>query len=306
VERVLVRPGDQVKPGDLLIELDSRQLKSRLEQARQELESARAARNQAEQSIDAAKAAFVNAESTYQRIKKLYEEKAVAEQALDQAESEYLQSKAALERARNGLNRAKAQVEQARNAVEEARIALDYTSIQATEDGEVARRMAEPGDLAFPGKPLLYLQTGESLRLEASVREGVIGRIRRGDELEVLITALGESVTGTVDEIVPSADPQTRTFLVKVMLPPLPGLYPGMFGRLLIPMDERAVVAVDRKALRRVGQLTTVVVKTDEPPGWRSLYVQTGDRLGPTGSSDKVEILSGLDGGEAVAVGGLY
>ncbi|MFW5837466.1 MAG: efflux RND transporter periplasmic adaptor subunit, partial [Desulfovibrionaceae bacterium] len=245
-------------------------------------------------------------ESTYKRIKKLYDEKVVAEQTLDQTESEYLQSKAALQRARNGLNRAKAQVRQAENAVEEAQIALSYTSIKATEDAEVARRMVEPGDLAFPGKALLYLQTGESLRLEASVREGVIGRVQRGDKLPVLVSPLGESVQGRVDEIVPSADPATRTFLVKVVLPSLPGMYPGMFGRLLIPLGEQDVVAVDREALRRVGQLTTAVVRLGEDEGWRSLYVQTGGPLGPMDESNLVEVLAGLDGNETVAVGGVF
>lgn len=306
VERVLVRPGDKVKKGDLLIVLDNRELKSRLEQARRGMESAEAAREQARQTIDAAKAAFANSESTYRRIKTLFSEKAVAEQALDQAEADYLQTKAALARARNGLARAEALVEQARNAEEEARINLGYASIMATEDAEVARRMVEPGDMAFPNKPLLDLQTGESLRLEASVREGVIGRIKRGDALPVLITALGERTEGTVDEIAPSGDPTTRTFLVKVTLPASPGLYPGMFGRLLIPLGQKPAVVVERDALRQVGQLTTVVVKTNGPEGWRAVYVRTGEDESLRGGGSLVEILAGLDGNETVAVGGVF
>jgi RND family efflux transporter MFP subunit len=306
VEQVFVRPGDKVKAGDLLVKLDSRELKSRLEQARKGMESAAAAREQARQSIDAAKATFANAASTYKRIKILFSEKAVAEQELDRAEAEYLQTKAALARSRNGLARTEALVEQARNAEEEARINLDYTSIRATEDAEVARRMVEPGDMAIPGKALLYLQTGESLRLEASVREGVIGRIKRGEKLPVLITVLGRRTEGTVDEIVPSGDPATRTFLVKVALPASPGLYPGMFGRLLIPLGEKPAVVVERDALRRVGQLTAVVVETDGAEGWRSVYVRTGEDA-PFGSEgDMVEILAGLDGNETVAVGGVF
>ena len=163
----------------------------------------------------------------------------------------------------------------------------------------MAQRHVEPGDLAFPGKALLYLQTRGSLRLEALVREGLINRVRPGTELVVEIAALEQSVTGVVEEIVPSGDPRTRTFVVKVGMPPLSGAYPGMFGRLLVPLDARETVLVPLAAVRRTGQVETVEVLDTrlEPPVWRPVYVKTGRVLG-----DRVEILSGRGGGEAVAL----
>lgn len=299
VAAVNVRPGEPVHKGDLLVLLDGRELKTQLEQAQQALESSIAQREQAGRSIDAAQAAFDKAASQYRRIKALFEQKAIAADELDQSESGYLQAEAALQRAKQGLTGAEATVQQARKKVEQSEIALTYTEIRAHEDGEVAQRHVEPGDLAFPGKALLYLQTSGSLRLEALVREGLINRVRPGTELVVEIAALEQSVTGVVEEIVPSGDPRTRTFVVKVGLPPLSGAYPGMFGRLLVPLDARETVLVPLAAVRRTGQVETVEVLDTrlEPPVWRPVYVKTGRVLG-----DQVEILSGLGGGEAVAL----
>jgi RND family efflux transporter MFP subunit len=296
VQRVLVRAGDSVKKGQTLIVLDDRRLQTQLEQARQALSSARAGREQARQNIQSAQAAFENAQARYKRIMALWQDRAVAEQEKDQAEAQYLQAQAALQQAKDGLNAAQAQVRQAQKKVEEAQIGLDYATIQAHEDGEVVERLADPGDLAFPGKPLLRMQTSGNLRLEALVREGLIGQVRVGRELPVVVAALDARVQGVVEEVVPSADPTTRTFQVKVGLPPMADAYPGMFGRLLISMGERAAVLAPARALRSVGQLDTVYVQ--DPDGrWRHVYVKTGQARG-----DMVEILSGLSGNETLGL----
>lgn len=82
---------------------------------------------------------------------------------------------------------------------------------------------------------------------------------------------------------------------MKVGLPALPGVYPGMFGRLLAPAGERQAVLVPASALRRVGQLETVAVR--EAGGWRSVYVKAG-----AARDGKVEILAGLFGNETVGL----
>jgi len=98
-----------------------------------------------------------------------------------------------------------------------------------------------------------------------------------------------------VTEIVPAADPATRTFVVKVSLPAGQGLYPGMFGRLLVPVGSRAAVLVPAAAVSRVGQLEMVLVKQDGR--WQKAMVTTGRRQG-----DMLEALSGLRGGETVLI----
>ena len=297
VLEVRARPGDRVEAGDLLIVLDGSQSQSRLDQSRQGLQSAGARERQAEQAVLSARAVLNEAEAAYKRTRTYFASEAATAQDLERAESAFLQARAGLERAEQGLQEAEAGVRQAGKAVEESRIALDYSRIEAPEAGEVARRLTEPGDLAWPGKTLLVLQTRGALRLESMVREGLINRIVVGASMEVSVDVKERTYQGVVEEIVPSADPVTRTFLVKVGLPGADGLYPGMFGRLVIPVSERRVVTAPRQAVTRVGQLEMVTVGTGDR--WERVFVKTGRVIG-----DRVEILSGLRGDEPLALKG--
>ena len=202
-----------------------------------------------------------------------------------------------MRQARESLKEAQAGIRQAEKAMEGARIVQDYTIIKSDAGGEVVERLAEPGDMAFPGKPLVLLQTRGALRLEALVPEGIIDRVKTGETLKTVITAMDLTLEGTVAEIVPSADPATRSFLVKLDLPETRGLYPGMFGRLLIPVEKVSVVWIPVTGLQRVGQLEMVTARLNDR--WTRIYVTTG-RV----RDDRVEILSGLDGGEMIAVPG--
>jgi RND family efflux transporter MFP subunit len=294
---ISVRPGEKVSIGQILIVLDGRELQARLDQSQQGLLSSKARREQARQAVKAARARRDQAQSAYKRVKIYFESEAATSQDFERAEANFLQARAGLKQAEDGLREARAGVKQAEKVVEQARIGLDYAQIKAPEEGEVVRRLAEPGDLAWPGKSILTLQTRGSLRLEAVVREGLIQRIKTGARLEVMISAIEKKLHGRVDEVVPSADPMTRTFLVKVNLPQDPDLYPGMFGRLLVPLDEEAVVTVPKTAVTRIGQLEMVSVK--ENGRWRQIYVRTGRDI----DGNWCEVLSGLQGGELVALG---
>jgi len=297
---IRVRPGERVTKGKLLVVLDSRELQSRLDQARQGLSSARARQEQAKQGVRAARAVLDQAESDYKRIKSFFESEAATAQDLEKAESAYLQAKAGLKQAEDVLKEAGAGAIQAEKVIEQNQISLGYTRILAPEEGEVVKRLAEPGDLAWPGKPLVVLQTRGALRLQALVREGLIKRISPGEVFNVAVDALDTVLEGTVEEIIPSADPQTRTFLVKVGLPGHEGLFPGMFGRLIVPVEKREVVVIPKNALTRIGQLEVVTVK--ENGKWQQIFVRTGRNIG----NDALEILSGLKGGEMLALRGSH
>ena len=292
---VMATPGETVEKDEILVILDSRQLSSRLGQAREGLKSAISGKEQALQSVAAAEAAFDRAESDYRRHQTYYESQAATEQQLEEARSAYLRAEAELKRAREGLKSADAGIGKARQVVREAEIALGYTELRAPEKAEVLKRLADPGDLALPGKPLLLLQTKGGLRLEAYIREGLIGKVKLGDSLPLEIKAVEKKIDAVVEEIVPYADPQTRTFIVKAALPVGAGLYPGMFGKLLIPVQERSAVLVPEEAIRKVGQME--IVKARVEGGWQSRFIKTGKKIG-----DKIEVLSGLSGKETVAV----
>ena len=290
---VKVKPGDVVKKGSLIVSIDSRQLKSKMEQAKQALKTAEAGKAQAHQATVGAGAALKQASTEFKRIKTYFDSQAATAQDLEKAESAYLQAKAGFQRAKDGQKAAQAKTLQAEAVVREAAIALGFTKIVAPEDGVVLKRFVEAGDLALPGKPLVALRTSGAFRLEAYVREGLITKGSPGSKLKVSIETLGKTVDALVEEIVPYADPSSRTFLVKASIPHIDGLYPGMFGKLLIPVKTRDVVVVPHDAVRQVGQLELLFVKQNEK--WSSVYVKTGVRIG-----QDVEILSGLNGGETI------
>jgi len=291
---VQVKSGDQVAQGDLLVALDARQMESRMGQAKQALKTAEAGREQARHAVDAARASLKQAQANYNRIKGYYDNQAATAQELENAEAGFRQAQAGVKKAKEGLAAAEAGVLQAREVLNESKISLAYTRILAPENGFVLKRLVEPGDLALPGKPLITLRTSGALRLEAYVREGLISKVAAGSRLDVEIETLHQVAPAVVEEIVPYADPNSRTFLVKAALPPIENLFPGMFGTLKIPVGRHRVVSTPWKAVRRVGQLELITVKTDG--GWETRHVKTGSRL-PNGD---VEILSGLNGDETV------
>lgn len=292
---VYVRPGSKVKKGQALIVLDDRQFNSRLAQARQALQSAIAQKEEAGHAVNAAEAAYKQALAAFERTKKYFDSQAATSQDLENAESAHDQAKSGVKRARKALSAAKSGIRQAEEVVKEAQIALDYTTIRAQQDGEILQRMIEPGDLALPGKPLIVLQTAGTLRLEAYVREGLIGKVKLGNQLMVEITTLNKHVKAIVEEIVPYADPQTRTFLVKASLPAIHGLYAGMYGKLLIPAETHSVVMIPEKACQKIGQLEIVIVQDKDR--WKTRYIKTGRRI-----DDKFEVLSGLMGNEWIGI----
>ncbi|MFO7838153.1 MAG: efflux RND transporter periplasmic adaptor subunit [Desulfosalsimonadaceae bacterium] len=297
VAAVEVDAGDRVEKGKILVSLDDRQMQARLAQARQSENTALARKEEARQRVDAANAAFTEAKSAYKRVKNFYAEKAATEEDLEQARSRFLQSKAALNRSKESFTAASAGADMAKDAIREAEIALSYTKIEAPASGKVLKRLVDPGDMAMPGKPLLLLRTSGGLRLEAHVRESLIDKVEPGAVLSADLQTLDRTVRAKVEELIPYADPQTRSFLVKARLPEIPGLYPGMYGKLLIPYMQSDVVLIPERAVYRVGQLELVLTKT--PEGFKRRYIKTGNTYG-----DKLEVLAGLKGSETVKLRG--
>lgn len=265
IVEVSVDAGTNVEAGLPLARIDDQEFKARLEQARSALRAAEAGRDQANTHHD--------------RTKKLLAVNAATEEQLEVALL--------------GARQARANVDSARQRLREAEIAHEHTRVTSPIGGVVDQRLVDPGDLALPGKALFVIHHPEDLRLEASVREGAIDRIQMGQKVAVELVAADQSVMGIVSEIVPSADSVTRSFQVKVTLPPAQGVYPGMFGKLGIPIGERDTILLPRAAIIRVGQLTTVQVKVNDR--WERRYVSLGEE-----TDGEVEVLAGISAGEIV------
>ncbi len=270
IEEVRVSAGDDVAAGDLLLTLDARDLRARVAQVRETVKAAQVQRDLATRELDRADELLKRGVGTRQRY--------------DQALSTLRVSEAEVARLRQSLS--------------EAETALSYTQIQAPVAGRVIDRLAEPGDTVAPGQPLLRLYDPTALRVEVPVRESLAVRLNVGDALRVEVSALAETMTGPIDEIVPFAESGARTLLVKVRMPSDTRLYAGLYARVAIPAGERARILVPAEAVTRIGQLEFVTAIEDTGAARR--MVTSGERL----DDGRLDILSGLSAGERVVVGG--
>jgi RND family efflux transporter MFP subunit len=185
----------------------------------------------------------------------------------------------------------------AKGAVAEAKAMMSYVEIMAPFDGVVTKKWADVGDLAAPGKPLLEMEETGGLRLEADVPEAVIGRLTLGDKLGVRVSGVSNELEGVVSEIAPSADSNSRTFLVKFDLLATAGLRAGQFGRVAVPVGETSALHAPASAVVQRGQMELVFVVVNGRAQLR--IIKTGKRIG-----DEVELVSGVDAGEQVVVDG--
>lgn len=163
--------------------------------------------------------------------------------------------------------------------------------------GVITSKITSVGDTALPGQPLLVLEARSALRLEAQVPETTGERLAIGDALPVRIEGLDRDLEGRLAEIQPASDATTRTRLFKIDLPDTPGLRSGRFGRVLIADGQSIAVTVPLEAVIHRGQLETVFVVDSGVARLR--LVRSGRDHG-----GRVEISSGLSGGELVALVG--
>lgn len=196
---------------------------------------------------------------------------------------------------RQEFDAAEARSKVADAAVTEAETMLAYASVTAPFDGVVTRKLAEAGDLAMPGKPLVEIESPGDVRFETDLPEGLIERIQQGMKLKVTIPRVAVAIEGTVSEIAPVADAVSRTFVVKLDLPSNPSLRPGQFGRVSVPLQETSVLFVPQSAVQQRGQLELVHVVKDGKAVLR--LVKTGRHAG-----DQVEVLSGIEDGDQVVI----
>ena len=178
-------------------------------------------------------------------------------------------------------------------ALKEARTMLDYTTIRAPFSGVITRKMVNSGDLATPGIPLLKLEDDTRLQAVTSVPESLIRLLHEGDKLPVQVPSARATITGTVAEIAPAADPLTRTAPVKIDLDKNPDLRTGQFARISLPVDLVSTIMIPSSAIVPLGQMDRVFVLEDGRARLR--LVRTGRKDG-----NQTEILAGLDPGDTI------
>lgn len=212
--------------------------------------------------------------------------------AFDRARADYTRFKRLL--AKEAATRAEFEAVQSRYRIAEA--ALTYAKVVAPFDGIVVEKLCEKGDMAAPGKPLFTVEGGGGFRLETGVPERLAGNVAVGEIVRISIDATGEDCSGTVAEVVPAADPVSRSVNVKLDLGCRQPLRSGMFGRARLSMGERLGLFVPKEAVHERGQLTYLFVANESRAQMRLVRVRSVE-------PDVVEVLAGLRPQESVIVG---
>ncbi len=217
VSEVLVREGQYVKKGEVLLRLDSPEINAKLRQASSAEEAASAQRDKAyagarRQEVTAAMNLWIQAqeaaelaEKTYRRINNLYADGIVPGQRKDEAEAKWKAASAAAEAARSQYDMAlegarvedrdtaTALVNQARGAVSEVRSYLGETQLDSPLGGEVIHVLANPGEVVSAGYPVVSILDLNDIWVTFNLREDRLAGLRMGSVFPVSVPALGNS-----------------------------------------------------------------------------------------------------------------
>jgi len=264
VTEVLVREGDRVAAGQVLVRLDARDITAKDAQVQAGVAAAEAMRQEA------------LAQAT--RIRALYADSAAPKAQLDAVEA--------------GLARAEAGVRQARAAGDELSAVGDYATLRAPFAGIVTQRMVDVGAFAAPGQPLVVVEDQSSLRIAVTAAPDAVRGVRRGDAIQG--TVAGREVTARVEGV--ASAPGGHMVTVNAVVANRDDVaFAGSAATLALPMGTRRVITVPAAAIVREGDLTGVRVKTSS--GAELRWVRAGrERAG------RVEVLSGLSAGDQVIV----
>ena len=264
ITHITVRAGDTVSQGQMLIELERSDLQARLAQAGEQVHAVEARLKEAQQSLKRAQ----------------------------QLRAQNLVAVAVLDKTRSNHDALIAELATARQAVKEAEVAISFTEIRSPINGRVVERFAEPGDTATPGDKLLSLYNPLSLRIEAAVREKIALPLELGQTLEVEIPSLNKTLPAQIEELVPAADPASRSFMVRASVEYDGQLLPGMYARLLVPAGRESLLLIPQDLVAEYGQLDIVWLIKDGHTDRR--FIRAGRKIPP----DMIEVISGLEEGD--------
>ena len=271
VKAVHIVAGQAVELGQVLVDLDKADLEARIREA--------------DANVQATSAMLAQAESDFDKIEQLDRKGAATVRELSDA--------------KRSADVARANLQARQHSLEQARSQMEYATIQSPIAGVVIEKHVEQGDMAQPGRTLVTLYDPDRLQLVASVPERLAVKLKVGQSATVRVDAMDMTCQGKISEIVPQAAATSRAMLVKVTGPCKPGIYSGMFGRLLVVDGTRQQLLIPASAVRRVGQLEYVRVITPDKESGKNTAAQRFIRTGhPAG--DKIEVLAGLKPGEKV------
>ncbi len=327
IDEFLVAEGERIKAGEKLVKLDDEELRNRkrgvlasLEKAELQLMMAEYTLNKRESDRREAEAGLREARSNYEkwqsdleRDRRLYQDNAISRAELEQTENQYAaaeanqtKAKAVVENTKTAVSiagieiqQAESKLEKSRSELAEIRTQLSYTELEAPFAGEVIDKIFEPGEYINPGEPVLEVASTDNLKVTSELGMSDFADIDAGTEVEVDFPGMGEeTLNGKIINLKALTDPRQRTTEVTISLPEdkPEKLREGMYASVsFYPEIRRDVISVPRNSLFRFEEAPHVYVIEDERAERRQ--VETGLDTG-----HEVEILSGLEAGEKIAI----
>lgn len=208
VTDVKVSEGNEVKAGDLLYTIDSREIDS--------------AKVQAELSLQMYQNQANNINLNLIRHKRLFEQDMVAKYKVEELEL-------ANKNMQDMIIMAKARLEEVKNQYR-------YLNIVAPNDGVVVSKNIKVGEMAMPGMPAIVLSDLSNLKIAAEISEDNLSRIKHGTKVIVKIPSLKLKSIGKVSAIIPNSNPMTHSFKIKISFKNnSKSIYPGMYATIDIP-----------------------------------------------------------------------
>ena len=282
VEEVLVDVGDSIQSGQLLAQVEDREIQQQMMEAEATLSVARA-------SIQGREAELANVARQVKRYRDLHEQNLISRQDLDDLLTRHQSAQAQLELG-------KAQATQAEANMNQFKINLENTRSYAPMNGFVGKRHIHPGALVAINTPIVNLVDLRTLRMVIYVVERDIVRVNRGVAAEISVDAFpGRSFAGKVLRVSPMMDPATRTGEVEIHVSNPENLLRGeMFARVTLDLgSSRKGILVPRESLVYKGDQSGVFTLDGSIARFRQ--VQPG-----VTQQSSVEILRGLKAGEKV------
>ena len=270
-----VETGTRVQAGDLLMQVDPKDIK----------EAVTAARAQ----VDAAESQYRLADDLLNRFKSLYEQ-------------DYM-SKAEIDRYQNGADSAKAVLKQARAQLAQAGNQLEYCNLKADDNGVVLDVRAETGQVVAAGMPVVIMAKGDQREVEIFVPENQVAQFSPGALFHVNFWALPNiEIKGRLRYVSPVADPITRTYKTRITLIAPP-------DTVRLGMTASAVNVEQTTDSSLFIPLSAVYQTNDSPMVWvvNDHRVELKKvKLGKTGHEEEVEVVEGLSPGDEIVTTGVH
>ncbi len=221
VKEVKVAEGDRVKKGQLLYEIDSKEIDSAKTQVELAIQ-------QAQLSLQMYQNQYTNALLNLQRNRRLYSKDIVSKFQLENLQL-------AVKNLRDMIKVAKKQVQQAKARLQEVLNQYNYLKVKAPNDGVIVQKNINEGEMAMPGMPAMVLTDLSRLKIQTEISEKNLHFIRLGKKVHIEIPSAKISEEGVISAIIPSSNPMTHTFRIKISFDKQGKIvYPGLYTKITI------------------------------------------------------------------------